>query len=41
MTNLKAKNKLDWGSSGDDAVTSVVDKQEVQNTQQSHESWRA
>lgn len=38
VTNLKPKNELDWGSSGYDAVTGVVDKQEVQDTQQSHES---
>lgn len=40
MTNLKSKNKLDWGSSGNDAVTGMVDKQEVQDSQKSHESCR-
>lgn len=39
-TNLKSKNKLDWSTSGNDAVTGMVDKQEVQDPQQSHESCR-
>lgn len=36
MTYLKTKNKLDWSSSSNDAVTGMADKQEVQNTQKSH-----
>lgn len=34
-TNLESENKLDWRPSGNDAVTGMVDKQEIQNTQQS------
>lgn len=33
MTNLKPKHQLDRRSSGDDAVTCMVDKQEVKDTQ--------
>lgn len=29
MTNLKSKHKLDWCSSGNDAVAGMVDKEEV------------
>lgn len=33
-TNLESEHKLDWRPSGNDAVTGMVDKQEIQNTQQ-------
>lgn len=36
MTYLKPKHQLDRSSSGDDAVTCMVDKQEVKDTQQSY-----
>lgn len=39
-TNLKSKHKLDRSASGNDAVTGMVDEQEVHDTQQSHESCR-
>lgn len=38
MANLKSKNQLDWCSSGEDAVTGMVDKQEIQNSQHPQES---
>lgn len=28
-TNLESKNKLDWRPSGNDAMTGMVDKQEI------------
>lgn len=40
ITNLKSKNQLDRRSSANDAVTGMVDKQEVHDTKQSHESCR-
>lgn len=40
VTHLKSKNKLYWGSSGNDAVTGVVHKQKIQDSQQTHESWK-
>lgn len=38
FTNLKPKDQLDRGPSCDDTVTGMVNKQEVQDTQQQHQS---
>ena len=37
--DLEPEDQLDGGAPRDDALTGVVDEQEVQNSQQSHERW--